>query len=351
MWDGYVTTIHSPGRKEWMPIFFPADLSIEMTPLSLPNLFNDPDTANLPTLRPMVVILLVLMLLITAFPSMTMAGGRIVSVQSASYSLFEEAIDGFANVCTLPMDRFMVSDDHSIPVEKRIRRVEPELILAVGLDALSALEDIQDIPIVFVMLPCLECCGLPPRANVTGVNMMPPIDVQLCRIHEMLPDVQNVGIVFNPEKTGSLVEIASTAAAPLGIDIIRAPVASAREVPIMLAGIRDQAQMIWMLPDLSVMTRQTVEFFLEFSVENRIPLIAFSEMYVEIGAFMAFGNDPKDMGHQAGEMANMILSGEQPCNVPVQDARKISISVNRALAEKFGILIDENQLKTVKLVE
>lgn len=248
------------------------------------------------------------------------------------------------------MDHFLTSEKHSLPLAEQIRQMEPELILAVGLDALNALADIEDIPIVFAMLLCSQCEPTL-RENVTGVNMTPSVDVQLGRIHDLLPEVRSIGVVFNPENIGVLVENASTAAAPLGIDILAEPVSTAREVPTKLAGIRDRVQMIWMLPDITVMTRQTVEFFLLFSVENRIPLIAFSEKYVDMGAFMAFGLDPKDMGRQAGEMANEILSGKSPGDMPIQEARSVSVSVSRTLTEKLGILLNETQLETVNFVE
>jgi len=302
------------------------------------------------TIRPGTSLLLVLMLLMICLPSAALGRGRIVSVQSISISPYGEAIDGFSEVCTLPLDRLLMSDSKSASLEDRIRRLEPELILAVGLDALKALDGIHDIPIVFVMLLCTECES-GGRANITGVNMTPSVSAQLGRVREILPDVRDIGVVFNPEKTGQLVEKASTAAEALGIDILAVPVTSAREVPVKLESVRDQAETIWMIPDMTVMTRQTVEFFLLYSMENKIPLIAFSEKYVDMGAFMAFGLDPKDMGRQAGEMANAILSGMLPAEVPVQEARKVSVTVNRTLAKKFGIQLNENQLEAVKIVE
>jgi putative ABC transport system substrate-binding protein len=248
------------------------------------------------------------------------------------------------------MDRFLTSEKNPVPLTERILRTEPELILAVGLDALKALEDIHEIPIVFVMSLSPER-DISSRVNVTGVNMTPSVDVQLGRIRDILPDIHRIGVVFDPEQTGQFVEKASLAAGPLGIDILASPAAKAREVPTKLADIRDQAQIIWMLPDVTVMTRQTVEFFLLFSLENRIPLIAFSEKYVDMGAFMAFVVDPEDMGRQAGEMANLILSGKSPRDVPIQDASSVSVTVNRGLAEKFDIQLNDAQLEPVKFVE
>jgi putative ABC transport system substrate-binding protein len=200
------------------------------------------------------------------------------------------------------------------------------------------------------MLLCSEC-DLASRVNVTGVNMIPAVDVQLGRIRDILPDIHRIGVVFDPEKTGAFVESASSAADLVGIDILGVPVVRAREVPTKLAGLQGRAQMIWMLPDVTVVTRQTVEVFLLFSMENMIPLIAFSEKYVEMGAFMSFGLDPEDMGRQAGEMANTILSGTRPGDMPVQEARSVSVTINRGLAEKFGVRINDVQLETVKFVE
>jgi ABC-type uncharacterized transport system substrate-binding protein len=57
------------------------------------------------------------------------------------------------------------------------------------------------------------------------------------------------------------------------------------------------------------------------------------------------------MGRQAGDMANLILTGKSPCEVPVQNARKVTVTVNRTLAKKFGVRIDETMLETVKFVE
>jgi putative ABC transport system substrate-binding protein len=321
-----------------------------MTPITNPNLSKSRETASLSWVFPTAPLVMILIVLAAAFPSAIMAGGRTVSVQSVSISLYEEAIDGFATVCTLPMERLLVSAKHSLSMNERIRRLEPDLILAVGYDALKSLDDIHDIPIVFVMMLCPDC-ELLTSTNITGVNMLSSPGVQLGSIREVLPDVRSLGVLFNPEETGQFVETASMAAGSLGIDILGVPVSTAREVPGKLAGIRDQAEMIWMIPDVTVITSQTIEFFLLFSMENRIPLAAFSEKYVDMGAFMAFGLDPGDMGRQAGDMANLILAGKSPCEVPVQNARKVTVTVNRTLAKKFGVRIDETMLETVKFVE
>ena len=95
-----------------------------------------------------------------------------------------------------------------------------------------------------------------------------------------------------------------------------------------------------MLPDITVITPQTVEFLLLFSLENTIPLLAFSEKYVDLGAFMSTDIDAFDMGRQAGEIANRILSGVDLRSVQHVGARRLVVSTNLMVARKLGITVD-----------
>ena len=92
--------------------------------------------------------------------------------------------------------------------------------------------------------------------------------------------------------------------------------------------MKGKIDVFWMLPDLTVITPETIEFMLLFSLENKIPVFAFSEKYVELGAFMSIGVDAFDIGIQAGEMAEKILSGGDLTNARHVDARKAVISIN-----------------------
>lgn len=96
-----------------------------------------------------------------------------------------------------------------------------------------------------------------------------------------------------------------------------------------------------MLPDTSVISSETIEFLILFSIENRIPVFTFSEKFVEMGALISLNIDAYDLGKQAGEMAKEILSGKDIRNIPGSDARKIVLSINSKAAKKLGITIND----------
>ncbi|MFZ2948374.1 MAG: ABC transporter substrate binding protein, partial [Desulfuromonadaceae bacterium] len=79
--------------------------------------------------------------------------------------------------------------------------------------------------------------------------------------------------------------------------------------------------LFWMLPDITVITPETAEAILLFSLENNIPILTFSEKYLERGAMLSIGIDPFDIGRQAGEMAQTLFSsGESARHVEARKA-------------------------------
>lgn len=105
-----------------------------------------------------------------------------------------------------------------------------------------------------------------------------------------------------------------------------------------------------MLPDLTVITPETVEFPLLFSLENKIPILTFSDKYVESGAFMSVNIDPFDIGRQAGEMAAAVSRSRGIKQARRVEARKGTISINMTVARKLGIDIDEEIIKDARVI-
>jgi putative ABC transport system substrate-binding protein len=87
-----------------------------------------------------------------------------------------------------------------------------------------------------------------------------------------------------------------------------------------------------------------LEYLLLFSFENRVPILSFSDKYIEMGSLLALNIDAGDIGRQAGEMANMVLDGSDVAAVPAAPPRKSLISLNLKVAEKMGIKIDRKSV-------
>lgn len=284
----------------------------------------------------MKTILLVLVLLVFIVPAPAGAGQDVVAIQSFRVKPYEEALKGFSSVSQSQIKRLVISELKSVDIQKKIRQANPALVLAIGIEALSVAKKVKDIPVVYLMVLNPQSI-LAAEKNVTGVSMYIPPDKHLATLQETLPGTQTIGLLYNPERSGRFVEEARKQAAKMQLQLVATEIHDPKQAPSLAMAMKDTIDVFWMLPDLTVITPQTVEFLLLFSFENKIPLFTFSEKYVEMGAFLSMDIDAFDMGRQAGEMALEILAGEDVKKIKQTYARKAIVSTNLLIARKLGI--------------
>jgi putative ABC transport system substrate-binding protein len=141
------------------------------------------------------------------------------------------------------------------------------------------------------------------------------------------------------------------AAVKMDVNLMATAVHRSRDVPLLLNTMKGKAGVFWMLPDITVITPETVESILLFSLENHIPILTFSEKYLELGAMLSIGIDPFDIGCQAGEIAQKIFSGSAVRDVQHVDARKALISINLKIAGKLGMTIDKEVIRNIRVIQ
>ena len=272
-------------------------------------------------------------------PGICEAGPEIAVLQSIRVKPYEQAIKGFRSICDVTMKRIVLSESGRADAVRSINDTRPELVLAIGGDALSVAKRVETIPIVYTMV-LNPLTGLSGGENIHGVSMNIPPEQQLRALLRALPQVKTVGLLHDPDRTGGFMREAHVAALGMGITLVAREIHDPKDAPSLIMDMRGKIDAFWMLPDITVITPQTIEFLLLFSLENSIPLLAFSEKYVELGAFMSTGIDAFDMGRQAGEIAIKILSGADVKSVRHVGARRLVVSTNLMVARKLGIFLD-----------
>ncbi len=278
------------------------------------------------------------------------AHGKIVSVQSIRVNPYEIAIRGFKRTCHADIDRLIISELNGIDLNKRIETSHPDAILAIGKQALQKVKDIQHIPVIYLMVLQPESI-LNGEKNITGVRLNIPLSRQLKILLNIMPECENIGILYNPENTGIIFKKIQAAAHQQHINLIAEKITYPGEVPTFLSTIGTDYDLFWILPDPTVVTPETIESFLLFSIEKKIPLVAFSRKYLEWGAMIAIGVDVYNLGSQAGKMAQKIISGMAHIDsLQPEYAQKANVAVNAATARKMGIHIDRRRLKDIDVV-
>ncbi len=298
---------------------------------------------------------LALLTAVATFPSLTEAA-KIIALKSADVDVYNEALEGFRNGS---QGSAIIEYDMQGDLQKgkkflaRLRSgPKPDLILAVGIWALQVVaEEVQDIPVVFAMvLNPTTVIGQEAR-NITGASMNVPIEQQLALLKTISPHVGRIGVIYDPSKTGWLVRQAERLAKDHGVRLVTKAVTSPKDSFAALEAMQDEIDALWILPDLTVLAPESVQYMLLFSFRHKIPVLGLSENQVRMGALFGLSFESGwDIGSQAAELASGILAGKRIEEMPVTTARKLRLTVNLKSAGKLGVHIPKEILDRADVV-
>lgn len=288
------------------------------------------------------------LLLFLAAPPVQARG--VLVVQSLQIKPYNEALQGFLSVCKVNTSKQISAKLSKADLARIARKNDPDLILAIGMDALEKVKDLHNVPIVYLMV-------LNPQklvhdsSNVTGVSLNILPEKQLSVLRQMLPHARKIGLLYEPDKSGAFVRKAQSAARKMDFELLSKKVLSPGDATAALGGLKGQIDALWLLPDTTVVTPQTIDLLLLSAIENRIPVYTFADKYAEKGALLALEVDAVEAGKQAGEMANMILAGTDAHSIPQTDAQSGTLTINMVVAKKLGIPVNGNVANKARVIK
>jgi putative ABC transport system substrate-binding protein len=265
----------------------------------------------------------------------------VVVVKSADLKPYRDALRGFKDASSCDVSETELNDDRDLD---KIRRKRPDVVLAIGTTAFKKLRTLDTVPVVYVMAVLAEADrALPP--NISGVSMEIAPAAYLAAMKQVFPAAKRVGLLYDPRNMQTFVGEASREAAAAGLELTNRPVPDPAGLAAALGSMRDAIDILWVLPDPTVVTPETIDYLLRFSIQYNIPLFAFSKKYIEMGAIASLDADPFDMGAQAADLANSIVAGGK--GAVRLYARKTRLSINRKAANKMGVKIDSETARRV----
>jgi putative tryptophan/tyrosine transport system substrate-binding protein len=285
---------------------------------------------------------LVLSLLLAPLPAVAVT--EIVILKSSDIAAYNQAIAGFK--AALPGTVTLIEYDLQGDLEKgrklarKIRASDPALVLAVGLKAAKAAQlEIVDIPILYSMVLDPAKYGLS-TPNMTGVLLEVPLDRQLAAIKTLLPHVKHIGTLYDPAKTASAIDEANRLLRHSNnADLNATPVSSEKEVPAALGKLLATVGALWLIPDSTVLTDESLRFILNSALEAHVPVIGFSREFAKTGALLCLSVNYQDIGRQAGQLARRILDGRVTLPLRPIHPDRVEMTLNMKTAKYLGIEI------------
>jgi putative ABC transport system substrate-binding protein len=285
---------------------------------------------------------LVMRLFVAPLPALA---SDVLIIKDSDIQPYQEAIQGFQKTCSCSVREMDLSDLEAIEMAVKAK---PDAVVALGTQALRRTKMIRNVPLIYAMVMPSESAEATGE-NVSGVSMDIAPAVYLAAMAGLFPDAKRIGVLFNPDQTGPFVREASVAAREKGISLVLKPVLEPREAPALLNELRGTIDVMWMLPDATIMNSEMINAMLLFSFQQSVPVFSFSKKYVEMGAVAALTIDPLSIGKQAGEMARGLLQdGKGPLRAYARNPRLI---VNSKVGAKLGVRINGELIRNAEKVE
>jgi len=274
-------------------------------------------------------------------PHMVMSRS-VVILKSAELNLYEDVIQGLGREAKIAFKTFTLRKipEANLKIIARLEKQPPEVVVTLGLKAAQLVRKStlnKRVPVVYSMLadplsPSLR------TANTTGVSFDISVKRYLASFKKIIPKVRKVGIIYDPSRTGSMVQEARALAPSMNFQILATRVEEPGEVEPILRAFEKDIDALWVTPDGTVLRGKNFSILEDFRRRYHIPLFVFSQDLVRQGALVGLSPDYFGIGIQTGQLVRKILDGTKPRNLPVKSPEKIRVSLNMQTAQNLRLV-------------
>ncbi|MBN1993101.1 MAG: ABC transporter substrate-binding protein [Anaerolineae bacterium] len=206
-----------------------------------------------------------------------------------------------------------------------------------------------NIPVVFTSLVDPVGAGLvdslrQPGGNITGITFGAQEGRRLEWLIRIAPGIEQIYVPYNPDDPApvSALKTVRIAAAQLGVDLITPEVRNPEEVSAAIENIPPEADAIFLLPDTLVGTH-TFDL-MQAAIELQLPTSGASiDAAQDNNTLTVFGAKQSVSGKQAARLADQILRGIKPADLPVETA-EFHLMINLRVAKAIGLNIPDEIL-------
>ena len=242
-------------------------------------------------------------------------------------------------------------------VMENLKNENVNLVLTFGtLATLTAKESLAgtNIPIVFGPVTDPVASGivtgvLNPGGNITGIQTGNPTPKRLEWLLKIAPEIKRLYTFNNPDDNSSVQALAALTqtARMFNVELVIRDTSTPEEITVALNEMPDGIDAIF-LP-ASAFFEKNNDQFVKFANEHNLPLAAPATANVRDGALVSFGHDNIPLGQQASHLADQILRGINPADLPIESA-DLFLSINLKTAEIIGLSIPDEIIRQANII-
>jgi ABC-type uncharacterized transport system substrate-binding protein len=234
-----------------------------------------------------------------------------------------------------------------------VRRQAAVIVATGGGAPLAAKTATTTIPIVFAVGEDPVRLGLVaslarPGGNATGINFFnyELVAKRLELLRELVPGATRVGLLVNPTNmtnTEDTLRDVEAAARTIGLQVQVLNASTSGEInEAFTTLVHERIDALFVGSDTFFNSRRV--HIATLAARHVVPATYSQRDYVEVGGLMSYGTNLNDAFRQVGAYTGRILKGAKPADLPVVQASKYELVINRQTAEAIGVTVPDKLL-------
>jgi putative tryptophan/tyrosine transport system substrate-binding protein len=228
-------------------------------------------------------------------------------------------------------------------------KLKVDLIITSGSTTLQTKRQTAEIPIVFALASEPVGTGMVaslarPGGNVTGLSLEAPdlAGKRLGLLHEAVPKLRRLAVLTDVSYPASILEMEEikAVAGGLGFEFLSLEIRRAEDIELAFAGLGGRADAVYVCSADPLMNNNR-DRINALALAAKLPTLYGERPYVESGGLMSYGPKIPDMFKRAAELADKILKGAKPADIPVEQPTSFELDLNLKTAKALGLTIPE----------
>ncbi|MFT4725107.1 MAG: putative ABC transport system substrate-binding protein [Glaciecola sp.] len=283
-------------------------------------------------------------------------GKRIVVIKTSDIPTIDHIVEGFFAACsdniTIDVVNMAGSNRHNgeiIAMVKEKSSVKPvDYIFTIGTPATQFAHDsFDDIPIFFSMInnPLQQSFV----GKISGIALDVSLSEQIRLLRTILPDINRLGVVYDPKYNEKLVAQMKTAAKLAAVNLQSYQVLSPKKVPDAIRQAVNDVEALIIISDRTVINRQSLKYIVTTTLAHQLPTIAFTKELVNAGFLFGLKPDLYDIGQEAaGYICGSDIYPRRSGDI--YSPRSLNLYVNLKTARRVGVVVPEQELKNAESI-
>jgi putative ABC transport system substrate-binding protein len=187
-----------------------------------------------------------------------------------------------------------------------------------------------------------------PGGNVTGVSIrqLDLVGRRLELLRAAIPQLHRLAILADAGYAEPMLEAerVKSTAQELGLEAARLGIWQPQDIAPAFEALRNKADALYVVSDALIAANRAR--IIRLALSAHLPTILSYDDYVEAGGLMSYGPNYAELFRRAADMADKILHGTQPADIPVEQPTKFDFVINIKTATALGLTLPPPLLAT-----